>query len=164
MKDELVEHLESNGLLKGTQHEFRKGWSCLTNLLSFLDRVTEELDNGGSMDLIYLDFAKAFNKVPVDSEVDKEVLQRDLDRLVQWSEVWQMKFNVDKVIICKGDAFGERKFWGKLYDEWGKLGGDGRGKRSWGKDHERFEGLHTLWVCVHHGEQSAGHDQQNHGV
>ena len=26
------------------------------------------------------------------------MLQRDLDRLVQWSEVWQMRFNVDK---CK---------------------------------------------------------------
>ena len=63
-RDELVEHLESNGLLRGTQHGFRKGRSCLTNLLSFLDRVTEELDNGGSVDVVYLDFAKAFDKVP----------------------------------------------------------------------------------------------------
>ena len=36
----------------------------MTNLLSFLDRVTEELDNGVSVDVIYLDFAKAFDKVP----------------------------------------------------------------------------------------------------
>ena len=35
VRDELVEHLEGNGLLKGTQHGFRKGRSCLTNLLSF---------------------------------------------------------------------------------------------------------------------------------
>ena len=59
-----MEHLKSNGLLRGTQHGFRKGRSCLTNLLSFLDRVTEELDNGGSVDVVYLDFAKAFDKVP----------------------------------------------------------------------------------------------------
>ena len=156
----------------------------MTNLPSFLDRVTEELDDGGSVDVIYLDFAKAFDKVPhqrllrklegygvsgrllawirgwllnrwqrvgvkgfwlgwrrvlsgipqgsvlgpvlvlvfiddleeglrsevlkfaddtkifgrVDSEGASEDLQRDLDRLVQWSEVWQMRFNVDK---CK---------------------------------------------------------------
>ena len=54
----MVEHLEANGLLRGTQHEFRKGRSCLTNLLSFLDRVTEELDDGGSVDVIYLVFRK----------------------------------------------------------------------------------------------------------
>ena len=35
-----------------------------SNMLVFLDRVTEELDNGGSMDVIYLDFAKGFDKVP----------------------------------------------------------------------------------------------------
>ena len=39
VRDELVVHLESNGLLRGTQHVFRKGRSCLTNLLTFLDRV-----------------------------------------------------------------------------------------------------------------------------
>ena len=64
VRDELVEHLESNGLLRGTQHGFRKWRSCLTNLLSILDRVTEELDNDGSVDVVYLDFAKAFDKVP----------------------------------------------------------------------------------------------------
>ena len=52
VRDELVEYLEGNGLLKGTQHGFRKGRSCLTNLLSFLDRVTEELDRGGGMDVV----------------------------------------------------------------------------------------------------------------
>ena len=34
----------------------------------------------------------------VDSEEDRGVLQQDLNRLVDWSEVWQMRFNVDK---CK---------------------------------------------------------------
>ena len=35
VRDELVVHLESNGLLKGTQHGFRKGRSCFTNWLTF---------------------------------------------------------------------------------------------------------------------------------
>ena len=61
VRHELVEYLESNGLLRGTQHGFRKGRSCLTNLLISLDRVTEELDNGRSIDV---DFAKAFDNVP----------------------------------------------------------------------------------------------------
>ena len=36
IRDTIVEHLESNELLNITQHGFRKGRSCLTNLLSFL--------------------------------------------------------------------------------------------------------------------------------
>ena len=72
MRDELVEHLEANGLLRGTQHGFRKGRSCLTNLLSFLDRVTEELDDGGSVDVIYLRFRKGLRQGTA-SEVAQEI-------------------------------------------------------------------------------------------
>ena len=43
---------------------FRKGRSCLSNLLSFLDRATGLVDDGCSLDIVYLDLAKAFDKVP----------------------------------------------------------------------------------------------------
>ena len=43
-----------------------KGKSCTTNLLKFLDKVTEAADKGKSIDIIYLDFAKAFDKVPTE--------------------------------------------------------------------------------------------------
>ena len=51
------------GLESGTMHGSREGRSSLSNLLTFLDRVEEEVDDGGSIDVIYLDFAKAFDKV-----------------------------------------------------------------------------------------------------
>ena len=41
-----------------------KGWSCATNSLKFLERATRVVDGGGNFEIIYLDFAKAFNKVP----------------------------------------------------------------------------------------------------
>ena len=53
-----------NKLIRDTQHGFRKGKSCLTNILSFLDKVLCSLDEGNCMDVIFLDFAKAFDKVP----------------------------------------------------------------------------------------------------
>ena len=37
---------------------------CLTNLLQFLKTVTHYIDKGYSVDVIYLDFQKAFDKVP----------------------------------------------------------------------------------------------------
>ena len=41
-----------------------KGKSCLTNLLLFLEDVTKVIDEGKSSGVIYLDFSKAFDKVP----------------------------------------------------------------------------------------------------
>ena len=184
VRDALVSYLETNKLLRTSQHGFRKGRSCLTNLLTFLDRVTDGLDRGESVDVIFLDFAKAFDKVPherllrkmeaygiggevlawvrewlrdrkqrvgsrgcwsewcrvlsgvpqgsvlgpilflifiddlddglssailkfaddtkiygrVDCWEDRNRLQKDLERLVDWAEKWQMSFNVGK---CK---------------------------------------------------------------
>ena len=44
--------------------DFIKGKSCLTNLIEFFDRIFEWYDQGDSLDIIYLDFSKAFDKVP----------------------------------------------------------------------------------------------------
>ena len=38
--------------------------SCLTNLLCFLEEITKWVDDGSPVDVIYLDFQKAFDKVP----------------------------------------------------------------------------------------------------
>ena len=43
---------------------FRKGRSCLTNLLETFESWTEDVDQGHSVDVILLDFQKAFDKVP----------------------------------------------------------------------------------------------------
>ena len=64
IKDSIVSHLEKFSLIRDSQHGFRKGRSCLTNLLDFMEVVTRYLDEGQPVDLVYLDFAKAFDKVP----------------------------------------------------------------------------------------------------
>ena len=184
IKDHMVEFLVKHKLLNSSQHGFLKARSCLTNMLCFLEEITKWIDVGSPVDIIYLDFQKAFDKVPhqrlllklkahgigdsitdwieqwltdrrqrvvVDGEVsnwksvlsgvpqgsvlgpilfliyindlddsitsnvlkfaddtklfrkvntdgDKQHLQNDLDRLVKWSEKWQMLFNFGK---CK---------------------------------------------------------------
>ena len=41
-----------------------KNRSCTKNLLEFLEAATAVVDSGKGYDVIYLDFAKAFDKVP----------------------------------------------------------------------------------------------------
>ena len=184
IRDHIVRFLESNNLIRNSQHGFRTGRSCLSNLLVFMDKVTAAVEKCENVDVIYLDFAKAFDKVPhrrlmeklkshgiggkigswieawllgrqqrvclqgkasdwtavtssvpqgsvlgpllfiifindLDSGIinsilkfaddtkvfgsindmeDRDALQRDLDRMMEWAKVWQMEFNVDK---CK---------------------------------------------------------------
>ena len=59
-----MENIERHKLLRESQHGFVRRRSCLTNLLVFLEEVTRYLDSSYPVDVIYLDFQKAFDKVP----------------------------------------------------------------------------------------------------
>ena len=61
IRDAVIRHLEDNSLLRDSQHRFRKRRSCLTNLLTFMDKVTGYLDSGVPVDTVFLDFAEAFD-------------------------------------------------------------------------------------------------------
>ena len=54
----------TNNLLSSFQHGFVHGRSCTTQLLAVLDKWTKAIEQGESIDAIYLDFAKAFDMVP----------------------------------------------------------------------------------------------------
>ena len=87
-RDEIVQHLESNGLINDSQHGFRKGRSCLTNLLTFLDKVSGYVDTGTDVDVIFLDFAKAFDKVPHQRLIGK-VQNHGIDgKVLNWISNW----------------------------------------------------------------------------
>ncbi|KAF2364393.1 Endonuclease/exonuclease/phosphatase [Trinorchestia longiramus] len=169
-------------ILKETAEGFREKRSCLTNLLDFFGEVNRIYDRTKAVDLVYLDFQKAFDKVPHErlmakvevhgirgnysrwirnwltgrtqrvvihdetsdpalvtsgvpqgsvlgpllfiiyindldvgiiskinkfaddtklchrafTERDRETIQSDLNRLLQWTETWQMSFNIEK--------------------------------------------------------------------
>ncbi|KAK4810586.1 hypothetical protein QYF61_007323 [Mycteria americana] len=56
-------HVQDNQLIRPSQHGFMKGRSCLTNLISFYDKVTHLVEEGKAVDVVYLDFSKAFDTV-----------------------------------------------------------------------------------------------------
>lgn len=88
IKDHIVDHLMNNFLIRPTQHGFMKQKSCLTNLLSFLEILTSEHDNGCPMDIIFLDFAKAFDKVPRLRLLEKIRSHGITGNLLQWIDHW----------------------------------------------------------------------------
>ena len=61
--------------MNNTQHGFRSGRSTLSQLLFYYDSILDMLEDGADVDSIYLDFAKAFDKV------DHGVLLKKLESL-----------------------------------------------------------------------------------
>ena len=55
--------MEKHGLFNPSQHGFRIGRSCLSQLIAHYDHILNLLENGKNVDVIYIDFAKAFDKV-----------------------------------------------------------------------------------------------------
>ena len=64
IRDEILLHMNTNKLISTYQHGFRKGYSCITQLLESIEDWSESIDNGNDIDVIYLDFKAAFDKVP----------------------------------------------------------------------------------------------------
>lgn len=58
----IIQHLASNHLLNPTQHGFMSQRSTLTQLIQYYTDILNLLDKHGSVDAVYLDFAKAFDK------------------------------------------------------------------------------------------------------
>ena len=59
-----MKHMKSNNLFSNKQFGFLDGRSTVLQLLIVLDEWMKTIDEGGSIDCIYCDFKKAFDKVP----------------------------------------------------------------------------------------------------
>ena len=64
IRDNLMEYLDKGGKLSEDQHGFRSGRSCVTQLLEIVEVWSSMLDEGAGIDVVYLDFRKAFDSVP----------------------------------------------------------------------------------------------------
>ena len=72
--------LVKHKLINPSQYGFLKARSCLTNSLCFFEEITKWVDDGSPVDVIYLDFQKAFDKVPLKSH--------GMGKSIHWIEQW----------------------------------------------------------------------------
>ncbi|CAM5156864.1 unnamed protein product [Eretmochelys imbricata] len=87
LKEKVVKDIEVNGKWDKIQHGFTKGRSCQTNLISFFEKITDFLNKGNTVDLIYLDFSKAFDTVPHELLVKLEKMGINM-KIERWIRNW----------------------------------------------------------------------------
>ena len=84
----MVEFLVKHKLINTSQHGFLKARSCLTNLLCFFEEITKWVDDGSPVDVVYLDFQKAFDKVPHQRLFLKLEAHGIGNDVINWIEKW----------------------------------------------------------------------------
>ena len=90
--------VEEKKVIRSSQHGFTNGKSCLTNLMAFYDDMTGWVDEGRTMDVVYLDFRKAFDTVSHDILLGK-LRKCGLDEWsVGWIEIW-LNGRAQRVVI-----------------------------------------------------------------
>ncbi|CAM4587715.1 unnamed protein product [Lepidochelys kempii] len=88
LKESILKHLEERKVIRNSQHGFIKGKSCLTNLIAFYDEITGSVDEGKAVDMLFLDFSKAFDTVS-HSILASKLKKYGLDECtIRWIESW----------------------------------------------------------------------------
>lgn len=80
-------HIQDNQGIRPNQHRFLKSRSCLTNLMSLHDKVTSLVDERKAVNVVHLDFRKAFDTVS--HSILEKLSAHDLDRFTfHWMKNW----------------------------------------------------------------------------
>ena len=88
IRDHIMDFLIKQKSINSSQHGFLKSKSCLTNVLCFFEEITKWVDEGSPVDIIYLDFQKAFDKVPHQRLILKLKSHGIGISIINWIEQW----------------------------------------------------------------------------
>ena len=100
IRKKMVNYLENNEKMDSNQHGSRSGRSTLSQLLEQQDELLEMLEIGGNADMIYLDFAKAFDKCDHGILLQKMKLLGIKGRLGKW--VYSFLNNRKQQVVVRG--------------------------------------------------------------
>ena len=86
--DAISKQLEEKKVIRSSQHGFTRGRSHSTNLVAFYDFNAGWVDGGRAVDVVYLDFSKAFYTVSHNILILK-LSKCGIDEwTVRWAENW----------------------------------------------------------------------------
>ncbi|GAB0176464.1 mitochondrial enolase superfamily member 1 [Grus japonensis] len=99
----ISKHVEEKKVIGSGQHGFTKGKSCLTNLVPFYYGITSWVDEGRAVNVVYLDFSKAFDTVSHNILTGK-LRKCGLDEwTVRWIENW-LNGRAQRVVISCAES------------------------------------------------------------
>ena len=84
VRDVMITFAKKAAILSKKQFGFIKGRSTILQLIKVMDDWTRILDEGGEIDVIYMDFMKAFDKVPHKRLIEKLKCYGYKGRLLNW--------------------------------------------------------------------------------
>ena len=98
IRNAIIKYMEDHNLLSKDQHGFRTGRSCVTQLLEIMELWTKFMENGLTVDCVYLDYAKAFDKVPHLRLINKLKAYGISGNMIEWIKNFLTNRN-QKVVI-----------------------------------------------------------------
>ena len=96
----LVEYLELNNAFPDSQHGFRPSRSTVSQLLEHYDEIIDALEKNANIDIIMLDFCKAFDKINISILLKKLKLLGIGGNIGKWIAKFLMK-RKQKIVVNK---------------------------------------------------------------
>ena len=98
IRKSVTKFLEEYSLYNENQHGFRAGHSCLSQLLGHYDKILRLMEEGYNVDVIYLDFAKAFDKLDLNIALQKLFNLGIRGKVLAWIECF-LKGRKQQVVV-----------------------------------------------------------------
>ncbi len=98
IRDQILNHFIYNNYFTNRQYGFIKGRSTIIQLLTLMEDWTRSLEDGGQIDVIYTDIAKAFDKIPHNRLLYKLKKYHVKQEIIDWIDSF-LKGRVQRVII-----------------------------------------------------------------
>ena len=94
----IIQHCDSQNILQNCQHDFRKKHSCKSQLIITTEELQHSIDQKKQVDVIILDFSKAFDTVAHNKLFSKLQNYGIQGKTNKWINKW-LKFKNQKVVL-----------------------------------------------------------------